>query len=74
MVRVLWRDAYFEYEGDGEPHPDYLVVTLGHLIADGPTFVSVAAERLPDGTYRAITYVPRESVLELVHLTEGDPV
>jgi hypothetical protein len=71
VVSVLWRDAYYEYEGDGEGHTDYLVVTVGHLISDGPTFLAVASERLPDLTYRAITFIPRESVLELAYLQEG---
>jgi hypothetical protein len=71
VVRLLWRDAFYEYEGDGEPHTDYFVVTVGHLIADGPTFLAVASERLPDFTYRAITFIPAESVIELAYLTEG---
>jgi len=71
VVRATWRDAYYEYEGDGEGHTDYLVVTVGHLISDGPTFLTIASERLPDLTYRAISHIPAESVLELVYLQEG---
>jgi hypothetical protein len=55
VIRVLWRDSYFDFEGDGAARPDCLVTTVGHLVADGPIFLSIAGERLPDGTFRAIT-------------------
>ena len=63
MVRVLWRDAHFDYE-EADPHPDYLVVTLGFVVSSGPAFLSIAAERLPDGGHRAVTHIPLESVVE----------
>ena len=64
ILSVLWRDAYFDEGGDDLPRTDYLVHTVGHLVADGPTFLSIAAERLPEGPYRAITHIPLENVIQ----------
>jgi hypothetical protein len=64
-VKVVWRDAYFDFSRDGtggDDREDYLVVTYGVLLSDGPTFFDVAAELLPDGDQRAVTHIPVENV------------
>lgn len=61
LVLVTWRDAWFDFD---EPDPedaraDYLVNTVGFLVRQGPRFVSVAQEVLPDGDgFRAVTHIP----------------
>ena len=61
LVLVTWRDAWFDFD---EPDPqdaraDYLVSTVGFLVRQGPRFVSVAQEVLPDGDgFRAVTHIP----------------
>jgi hypothetical protein len=61
VVLVTWRDAWFDFD---EPDPedaraDYLVTTVGFLVRQGPRFVSVAQEVLPDGDgFRAVTHIP----------------
>lgn len=61
LVLVTWRDAWFDFD---EPDPedvraDYLVSTVGFLVRQGPRFVSVAQEILPDGDgFRAVTHIP----------------
>jgi hypothetical protein len=66
LVLVTWRDAWFDFdEPDAEEaRSDYLVTTVGFLARQGPRFVSVAQEVLPDGDgFRAITHIP-VSVIE----------
>jgi hypothetical protein len=61
VVLVTWRDAWFDFD---EPDPedartDYLVSTVGFLVRQGPRFVSVAQEVLPEGDgFRAVTHIP----------------
>lgn len=65
VLRVSWRDAFFDYDAHdaSEIRPDYLVQTVGFLLADGPKFVSLAAEILPNGDgFRAITHIPTKLV------------
>jgi hypothetical protein len=76
IVLVTWRDAFFDFEGDGETldRADYLVRTVGFLVARGPRFIRVAQEVLPDGEgYRAVTHVPVSVVEHVEHLLAGDP-
>src|SRR5262249_4878175 len=49
LVLVTWRDAFFDLDQttSADFRADYLVHTVGFLVADGPTFVSLAQERLP---------------------------
>jgi hypothetical protein len=71
MVVVVWRDAFFDFDqpSAGEARREYLVRTVGFLIADDPKFVHVAQEILPDGDgYRAVTHIPRVTVEEVVYL------
>jgi hypothetical protein len=62
LVLVTWRDAHFDFElADAhDARHDYLVHTVGFLLADGPRFVSIAQEVLPhDDGFRAVTHVPK---------------
>ena len=70
LVLVTWRDAFFDFDqkSPSDTRADYLVHTVGFLIADGPTFLSLAQEVLPDDEgYRAVTHIPR-SVVERIEL------
>jgi hypothetical protein len=71
LVVVIWRDAFFDFDQASaeDVRPDYLVHTVGFLLGDGPTFVSLAQEVLPDGDgYRAVTHIPTSLVHRLVRL------
>jgi hypothetical protein len=73
LVAVQWRDAFFDYDLDSvsEIRSDYLVQTVGFLIAEGPLFLSVAQEILPSGDgFRAVTHIPK-AIVERV--TRADP-
>jgi hypothetical protein len=75
LVLVTWRDAWFDFD---EPDPedaraDYLVSTVGFLVRQGPRFVSVAQEVLPDGDgFRAVTHIPTAVVEKISPLQEPD--
>lgn len=74
LVLVIWRDAYFDFElGDiEEARPDYLVHTAGFLLAEGPRFVSLAQEILPDDDgYRAVTHIPIGLIERITRLGPG---
>ena len=45
LVLVIWRDAFFDFDQTDadDVRPDYLVHTVGFLLAEGPTFVSLGA-------------------------------
>jgi hypothetical protein len=66
LLRVSWRDAYFDFT-ETETRPDYLVTTVGEFLRIG-RFLTLAAEALPDGEHRAITHIPRESVVAIESL------
>lgn len=74
LVLVTWRDAWFDFD---EPDPedaraDYLVSTVGFLVRQGPRFVSVAQEVLPDGDgFRAVTHIPTAVVEKISPLQEA---
>jgi hypothetical protein len=72
-VLVTWHDAWFDF--DQQDHEDcradYLVRTVGFLVDDGPRFVSVAQEILPDGDgFRAVTHIPRSIIEQVRDLAE----
>jgi len=74
-VIVEWQDAWFDFDlADAEgSRPDYLVRTVGFLVGNGPRFVSLAQEILPDGDgFRAVTHIPLPVVERLVHLDPRD--
>ena len=68
LVLVTWHDAWFDFE-ESDPQdcrPDYLVRTVGFLVNEGPRFLSIAQEVLPDGDgFRAVTHIPL-SIVEVV--------
>jgi hypothetical protein len=71
-VLIVWRDAFFDFDqSDAEDvRPDYLVHTVGFLVAEGPRFVSLAQEILPDGDgFRAVTHIPLSIVEQVAPLT-----
>ena len=75
LVLVTWRDAWFDFD---EPDPedarsDYLVTTVGFLVRQGPRFLSIAQEILPDGDgYRAVTHIPVSVVGSVTALRQDD--
>jgi hypothetical protein len=74
LVLVTWRDAFFDIDQTtiDDFRPDYLVHTVGFLVADGPIFVSLAQEILPDDEgYRAVTHIPRAVVERVVTLDQA---
>jgi hypothetical protein len=77
LVAVTWRDAWFDFEqGEAdEPRLDYLVTTVGFIVHEGPRFVSIAQELLPDGDgFRAVTHIPLTVIESVTPLeAEGSP-
>lgn len=74
LVVVEWHDAWFDFDlaGPEDTRADYIVRTVGFLVADGPRFVSLAQEVLPDGDgFRAVTHIPRPIVDRLVFLDQA---
>jgi hypothetical protein len=75
LAMVEWHDAWFDLdqEGPDDCRHDYLVRTVGFLVSEGPRFVSVAQELLPDGEgLRAVTHIPLPIVERIVRL-QGAP-
>jgi hypothetical protein len=70
IVRVNWRDAYFDYDHT-ESH-DYLVSTVGWLVGGNMEFLHIAAEKLPEGGWRGVTHVPIEGVQSSAVLVPPD--
>ena len=71
LALVIWRDAFFDFDQSDpdDVRPDYLVHTVGFLIAQGPKFVSLAQEVLPDGDgFRAVTHIPLSIVERIIRL------
>ncbi|MEP7060421.1 MAG: hypothetical protein ABI828_06785, partial [Actinomycetota bacterium] len=65
LVLCLWHDAFFDFqESDPEDcREDYVVRTVGYLVHEGPRFLSIAQELLPDEDgFRAVTHIPRSIV------------
>jgi hypothetical protein len=74
LVFVEWHDAWFDFDlaGPEDARTDYLVRTVGFLVADGPKFVSLAQEVLPDGDgFRAVTHIPLPIVERLVFIEQA---
>jgi hypothetical protein len=75
LVLVIWRDAFFDFDQhDPEDcRPDYLVHTVGFLVSEGPRFVSLAQEVLPDGDgFRAVTHIPLSIIERVMPLQATD--
>lgn len=76
LVLVTWRDAWFDFDAADpeDTRPDYLVHTVGFLVREGPRFVSIAQEILPDDDgFRAVTHIPVVVVEEMTPLRPEDP-
>ena len=61
LVLVIWRDAFFDFDqkSSDDFRSEYLVHTVGFLVAEGQTFISLAQEVLPDDEgFRAVTHIP----------------
>jgi hypothetical protein len=74
LVLVTWRDAWFDFDqaDDEDERPDYLVRTVGFVVREGPRFVSIAQELLPDGDgFRAVTHIPWSVIEGIVTLDPG---
>jgi hypothetical protein len=78
IVLVTWHDAWFDFDQQDpeDCRTDYLVRTVGFLVGDGPMFVSVAQEVLPDGDgFRAVTHIPCSIIDQITVLEEAaDPL
>jgi hypothetical protein len=78
LVLVIWRDAFFDFDqkSSDDFRSEYLVHTVGFLVGQGQTFISLAQEVLPDDEgFRAVTHIPR-SVVErtiVLHAPVDDP-
>ena len=77
LAVVEWHDAWFDLDLESTDgcRQDYLVHTVGFLVNEGPRFVSLAQEILPDGEgLRAVTHIPLaivERVIRLERSAEG---
>lgn len=69
LVLVEWHDAWFDFDlpAADQRRTDYLVRTVGFLVAEDPRFLSLAQEVLPEGEgFRAVTHIP-VAIVEHVH-------
>ena len=76
LVLVEWQDAWFEIDETAPQHRrvDYPVRTVGFLIGDGPSVLSLAQEVLPDAEgFRAVTHIPLPIVKRVVNLEVAAP-
>ena len=79
VFQCVWRDAWFDRD---ESNPldwtdQYFVHTVGFLVRDEDTVLSLAGEILPDGQFRSVTHIPRALVVTLKEVrqdwnTEGE--
>jgi hypothetical protein len=77
LAMVEWHDAWFDLdqEGPDDCRHDYLVRTVGFLVGEGPRFVSLAQELLPDGEgLRAVTHIPLPIVERIVRLDPSSDI
>ena len=70
MVVVTWTDAYDDDEATAH---DFPVTTVGFITEQNEQVLSVAAERLPDGAWRAVTHIPTGVVRTIRPLMLGAP-
>ena len=71
LALVEWHDAWFDLDLESPDgcRQDYLVHTVGFLVSEGPRFVSLAQEILPDGEgLRAVTHIPLAIVERVIRL------
>jgi hypothetical protein len=71
LAIVEWHDAWFDLDLESPDvcRQDYLVRTIGFLVSEGPRFISLAQEILPDGEgLRAVTHIPLPIVERVILL------
>ena len=73
IVAVRWNDAHCTgptttYELHELPHKSLEITTYGLLLRDDAAGVCVASEHAGVESYRGITFVPRELVIEIKHV------
>jgi hypothetical protein len=76
LVLVRWHDAWFDLDlPAGGWRDDYVVQTVGYVVRETDTTLSVAQERLPHGDgFRAVTHIPRGTIETVTTLFEdGGP-
>ncbi len=76
LVLVEWHDAWFDFDLPAveERRADYLVRTVGFLVAEDPRFLSLAQEILPEGEgFRAVTHIPVAIVERVQRLAPRGP-
>jgi hypothetical protein len=63
LTSVVWYDAWFDFDPPGDGYKDeFVVTTIGFLVRETDEVLSLAAERLPDEGFRAITHIPKACV------------
>ena len=75
LVLVEWRDAWFDLDQSSpeDCRADYPVRTVGFLLRNGPEFLSLAQEVLPEGEgFRAVTHIPVAIVERVQPLSPGE--
>ena len=77
LVALTWKDAHgtatAAYSLHEIPHEAIEITTYGLLLREDEKGVSVACEVCRDGTYRGVTFVPKELVLEVRRLVISRP-
>ena len=76
LVLVEWHDAWFDADQSApeDCRADYVVRTVGFLVAEGPRFLSIAHEILPDDDgFRAVTHIPLAIVESVAYLSPRSP-
>jgi hypothetical protein len=76
LVLVEWHDAWFDADQSGpeDGRTDYVVRTVGFLVAEGPRYLSIAHEILPDDDgFRAVTHIPLAIVEAVTYLSPRAP-
>jgi hypothetical protein len=74
LVLVEWQYEWFELEIELPEYRlrDYDLLTVWFLVVEGPRFVSVAQEILPEGDgFRAVTHIPVQIVDRMTRLAAG---
>jgi hypothetical protein len=72
LVALRWKDAHgtatAAYSLHEIPHEAIEITSYGLLLRQDDIGVSVASEECKDGTYRGVTFVPKELILEVRNL------
>ena len=70
LVEVEWEDAWSDDEattelGQAPEHRPYNITLTGYLVFSDADGVMVAREKLADGRYRSVQYLPKEMVRDI---------